>query len=160
MLCLSWGLKGKGGVLDDVTVTVALDRQWASHAPFRRPDWRTSFEKNRVAIESVTGETVEALSTPRSSFAGHTLETPWSDLQLDAQGHVYLCEYGNHRVQKFTLDGELVGWWGVNGGLGGRRRCARSRRAFWRTVLCKRPPSRSPTLCGFVRLHAALISAR
>ena len=29
-----WGLKGHAGVLDDTTVTVATDRQWASHAPF------------------------------------------------------------------------------------------------------------------------------
>ena len=77
-----WGLKGKDGVLDDVTVTVALDRQWASHAPFRRPEWRTSFERDRVAIESVTGRTVEELTSPRTSFEGHTLTTPWSDLQL------------------------------------------------------------------------------
>jgi hypothetical protein len=28
---------------------------------------------------------------------------------------VYLCEFGNHRVQKFTTKGELVGWWGTIG---------------------------------------------
>ena len=30
-------------------------------------------------------------------------------------GYVYLCEYGNHRVQKFTTNGELVGSFGKNG---------------------------------------------
>jgi len=33
----------------------------------------------------------------------------------DAEGRVYLCEFGNHRVQKFTLDGEFVGSFGTNG---------------------------------------------
>lgn len=30
-------------------------------------------------------------------------------------GYVYLCEFGNHRVQKFTRDGESLGAWGTNG---------------------------------------------
>ena len=29
--------------------------------------------------------------------------------------HVYVCEFGNHRVQKFTSAGVFLGWWGVNG---------------------------------------------
>ena len=28
---------------------------------------------------------------------------------LDGKGHIYVCEFGNHRVQKFTLDGKSVG---------------------------------------------------
>lgn len=30
-------------------------------------------------------------------------------------GHVYVCEFGSHRIQKFTLDGEAVGAWGQAG---------------------------------------------
>ncbi|HEX5104551.1 MAG TPA: NHL repeat-containing protein [Pirellulaceae bacterium] len=30
-------------------------------------------------------------------------------------GRVYLCEFGNHRVQKFTTDGQFVGLFGENG---------------------------------------------
>jgi DNA-binding beta-propeller fold protein YncE len=37
------------------------------------------------------------------------------DLILDGRGHLYVCEFGNHRVQKFTLDGQLVGGWGKRG---------------------------------------------
>jgi sugar lactone lactonase YvrE len=33
----------------------------------------------------------------------------------DGEGHVYLCEFGNHRVQKFTTDGRFVGSFGRNG---------------------------------------------
>ena len=36
-------------------------------------------------------------------------------LVLDGQGHVYVCEFGNHRVQKFTLDGKSLGCWGTHG---------------------------------------------
>jgi DNA-binding beta-propeller fold protein YncE len=32
-----------------------------------------------------------------------------------ADGHVYLCEFGNHRVQKFTTEGEFVALFGKNG---------------------------------------------
>jgi DNA-binding beta-propeller fold protein YncE len=32
-----------------------------------------------------------------------------------SDGCVYLCEFGNHRVQKFTLDGQFIGLWGTNG---------------------------------------------
>jgi NHL repeat len=30
-------------------------------------------------------------------------------------GYIYLCEYGNHRVQKFTMDGQFVAAFGTNG---------------------------------------------
>ena len=36
------------------------------------------------------------------------------DILLEGE-FVYLCEFGNHRVQKFTRDGQPVAWWGKNG---------------------------------------------
>jgi hypothetical protein len=30
-------------------------------------------------------------------------------------GVVYVVEYGNHRVQKFTREGRSLGCWGTNG---------------------------------------------
>ena len=36
-------------------------------------------------------------------------------IALDGKGHVYVCEFGNHRVQKFTLDGKSVACWGSAG---------------------------------------------
>jgi hypothetical protein len=77
-----WGLKGKAGVLDDTNVTVSLRREYASHAPFGDDDRRSSFTPDRVELLTAQGATIESLSAPRASFAGHTLETPWSDLQL------------------------------------------------------------------------------
>ena len=77
-----WAAKGKAGVLDDVTVTVDLRNEKASHWPFGSPDRRSRFEPQRVALENANGKVLEELVQPRSSFQGHTLETPWSDLQL------------------------------------------------------------------------------
>ena len=77
-----WPLKRQQGVLDDVRVRVDLQKEWASHWPFGAPDLRTSFQPRRVAIETTEGQTVEELLRPRDSFKGHSLETPWSRLQL------------------------------------------------------------------------------
>jgi hypothetical protein len=36
-------------------------------------------------------------------------------IELDDHGHLYLAEFGNSRVQKFTVDGKFVASWGVAG---------------------------------------------
>jgi hypothetical protein len=77
-----WNIKGKAGMLDDIHVTVALHRQWASHAPFGAPNQHTSLEAERVAIEATDGTVIEELLHPRASFKDHTQETPWTNLQL------------------------------------------------------------------------------
>lgn len=77
-----WGLKGKAGLLDDVNVTVDTKHQFASHAPFGSPDVRSSFEQNRIALEKTDGTILAEDLSPRRSFEGHTLQTPWNDLQL------------------------------------------------------------------------------
>jgi hypothetical protein len=77
-----WALKHQQGVLDDVHVRVALRREWASHSPFLKPNLRTSFEPQRVAIETTDGGVVEERLQPRDSFVGHGVDTPWDRLQL------------------------------------------------------------------------------
>jgi len=77
-----WALKGQPGVLDDVFVRASLHQERESHHPFGAPDRRSAFTPERVVIETTSGEVVEALDQPRASFAGHTLETPWTTLQL------------------------------------------------------------------------------
>ena len=37
------------------------------------------------------------------------------DVAIGPDESVYVCEYGNHRVQKFTLDGKPLGVWGESG---------------------------------------------
>jgi hypothetical protein len=75
-----WAAKGKAGVLADVTVTVDLRDEKASHWPFGSPDRRSRFEPQRVAIEDANGSVLGELLQPRASFGGHA--ATWSDLQL------------------------------------------------------------------------------
>jgi len=75
-----WAAKGKAGVLADVTVTIDLRDEKASHWPFGSPDRRSRFEPQRVAIEDSNGKVIEELLQPRDSFHGHL--DHWSDLQV------------------------------------------------------------------------------
>jgi hypothetical protein len=108
-----WALKRQQSVLDDVNVRVALRREWASHAPFVEPHWRTSFEPDRVAIEATDGRVVEERRRPREAFVGHGVETPWDRLQL-----AYFAGYAMWTYLTtpflFTMDGvateELEPW--------------------------------------------------
>src|SRR6266478_9029104 len=77
-----WQLKGIAGWLDETNVTVGLRSQWASHSPFRVVGRRSRFEPGLVAIEADDGSNRSVLPEPRRSFTRHTLETPWTDMQL------------------------------------------------------------------------------
>ena len=77
-----WALKRQEGVLDDVYARASLHEERESHHPFGAPDRRSAFTPERVAIETTTGDVVETMDQPRASFADHTLETPWTTLQL------------------------------------------------------------------------------
>ncbi|MEV6094971.1 hypothetical protein [Nocardia sp. NPDC051981] len=79
-----WVLKGVDGIINDSTVEIRLHEQRTWLRPAPTPDIRLSFSPDRVAIETddPAPRTVEELTTPRDSFAGHVLETPWSTLQL------------------------------------------------------------------------------
>ena len=74
-----WAAKGKAGVLADVTVTVDLRDEKASHWPFGSPDRRSRFEPQRVAIEDATVRCLKNSFNP----APRSQDTPttWSDLQ-------------------------------------------------------------------------------
>jgi len=77
-----WSLKGKDGVLNSTSVTVATDRQWASHAPFGTLAARSEFTGDSIALLDDNDVVIGKHAHPRASFAGHALETPWHDLQL------------------------------------------------------------------------------
>lgn len=77
-----WSLKGKAGVLDDTVVTVGLRGEHASHHPFGSAARKSDFTPQKVSLVTQDGQILEELAQPRASFAGHTLETPWTDLQL------------------------------------------------------------------------------
>ncbi len=90
-----WAVKGRAGVLDDVTVTVDLRNEKVSHWPFGSSDRKSRFEPQRVALENARGQVIEELLQPRSSFQGHSFETPWSDLQLAYFGGCAMWTYLN-----------------------------------------------------------------
>src|SRR5262245_56977106 len=70
-----WALKG---LIQDPAprqMTVSLREQFASVTPFSRPDWRTSFRPDRLAIETLDGQVVREQANPRALFDGHTMST-------------------------------------------------------------------------------------
>ena len=77
-----WTLKGQPTTLSETTVAVDLVKEWASHSPFGPERKISSFEAGRVALSDSRGNVLEELLEPRASFAEHTLETPWTELQL------------------------------------------------------------------------------
>ncbi|MCV7171291.1 hypothetical protein H7I41_15360 [Mycobacterium manitobense] len=79
-----WPLKGVGGILDDSRVQIRVQEQHTWHRPLPTPGFRSHFTPGLVVIEhdDDAHQQVEELRDPRSSFTGHTLETPWSPSQL------------------------------------------------------------------------------
>jgi hypothetical protein len=108
-----WQLKGQGGVLDDVHVTVDLRKEWASHRPFGQSNRHSSFQPDRVAIEMNGGEVVEERANPRESFSGHKFDTPWDSLHLAYFAGYAMWTYMNTPFL-FALSGieteELESW--------------------------------------------------
>jgi len=75
-----WALKG---LVQDPTprhMAVSLHEQFASVTPFGQADWRSSFRPGRITIETTAGALVRERTDPRTSFAGHVMNTPWDPL--------------------------------------------------------------------------------
>jgi len=90
-----WTLKGHPATLAETTVTVNLLKEWASHSPFGPEAKISTFEPGRVALNDAQGKIIEELRDPRSSYAGHTLETSWSELQLAYFAGIAMWTYLN-----------------------------------------------------------------
>ena len=72
-----WDIKGIGQEDTRRHIQVSLRTEWLSLAPFGDPSWRMVFTPSRVAIRARDGRLVAERMDPRSSFAGHELNTPW-----------------------------------------------------------------------------------
>jgi hypothetical protein len=90
-----WGLKGHGGKLDETNVTVGLGEEWASHFPFGQDGKTSRFEPGVVRISDLHDGILDTLPDPRASFAGHTLETPWTEPQLAYFAGIAMWTYLN-----------------------------------------------------------------
>jgi hypothetical protein len=77
-----WARKGWPDVLKNVRVIADAKSQWISYHPFIREDQRSSCLPDRSVIETQDGKPIKDRKNPRSSFEGHTVETPWDDLNL------------------------------------------------------------------------------
>jgi hypothetical protein len=74
-----WSVKGQAGVLR-THVTVDLHQEHASFALSTLPNHRAVFTPQRVTVETNEGVVVAERANPRAAFAGHTLQTPWDNL--------------------------------------------------------------------------------
>lgn len=101
-----WGSQGDGPLQFKRPQNLAIDER--DHL------WVVDACNHRISVYDVSGDGPELLQQwgEPGSAAGQ-LRYPY-DIVLDGD-HVYLCEFGNHRVQKFTRDGKYVGHWGSHG---------------------------------------------
>jgi len=84
--------------------------------------WVTDACNHRVQIFDARGNEAKLVTAwgKQGNLPGE-LNYPYDILLDDAalagksQGHVYLCEFGNHRVQKFTTEGRFVASFGHSG---------------------------------------------
>ncbi|MBB5770238.1 hypothetical protein HNP47_000207 [Brevundimonas vesicularis] len=112
-----WALKGQGGKLDETDVTVGLQEEWASHHPFGPDGKVTHFRPGSVEIKDRSGAVVESLDDPRASFAGHALETPWTEPQLAYFAGIAMWTYLNtpFLLAYHGVESEPLSDWSENG---------------------------------------------
>ena len=72
-----WRLKGLPDGLRDVTLRIQAHRPIVTITPFGGKARTGHFTPDRVWVEDANGGVVEERTTPRASFAGHVLTTPW-----------------------------------------------------------------------------------
>lgn len=114
-----WPLKGVDGILDESTVQIRVQEQHTWHRPLPAPGFRSHYTPGHVVIEhdDDVHQPVETLPDPRASFAGHTLETPWTTTQLAYFAGYAMWTYLSEPYQ-LTLPGvqtEELNDWHENG---------------------------------------------
>nr|WP_295922365.1 hypothetical protein [uncultured Dyadobacter sp.] len=75
---LTWERKQQPGILADIHAIADTRRQAVLYQPNYDKQIQITFEPDRVALEKRSGETIEELLHPRSSFDGHIRATPWT----------------------------------------------------------------------------------
>jgi hypothetical protein len=76
-----WYVKGKGDFLKNVILTTETRKEHLI-VDFPGQDKRAIFQPNRVVMETVDGNLIEARDDPEKSFEGQQRETPWDDLHV------------------------------------------------------------------------------
>jgi len=75
-----FALKGVMQDRDPRRVSVCLHEQRSSLVPYGAPDQRSTFTPSRIAVEKLDGTLVAQRYSPKDSFAGHQMSTPWDAL--------------------------------------------------------------------------------
>ena len=77
-----WARKGWPDTLKAVHVTADTRSQWISYRPFISDGMCSVCTPDRTLIETLDGKPIKDRKNPRAAFDGHTVETPWDDLNL------------------------------------------------------------------------------
>src|SRR6202049_1488446 len=76
-----WQVKGKPDALKDISIEAELHKErLMTH--FNGQGLGTVFEPRRITVQTESGRLVDSRDDPRSSFRGHTPETPWDDMHV------------------------------------------------------------------------------
>lgn len=101
-----WGSAGEGPMQFKQPKNMTIDEH--DHL------WVADACNHRISVFDVAGDGPKLIrSWGKQGSEPGELRYPY-DLVLDGK-FVYVCEFGNHRIQKFTREGELVGLWGGHG---------------------------------------------
>jgi hypothetical protein len=76
-----WYVKGRPDVLKNVVVASETGPERVTMT-FTGQDKRSTFEPDRVVIETNNGTLIEARDNPEASFDGQQLNTPWDDIHV------------------------------------------------------------------------------
>ena len=79
--------------------------------------WGFGVDTGAVALEVCTAMTIPCQNGIFGSGDGQ-FSVP-AGIALDSQGHIYVADSGNHRIQKFDSNGALIKKWGVLSGTAG-----------------------------------------
>jgi hypothetical protein len=83
-----WPIKGWPDVLAKSHTSIDTRRPHTEYEPYLKPEQKAVFEPTQTAIVSLRGETLDVRESPRQSFAGHAISTPW-----DVQNVIYFAGY-------------------------------------------------------------------
>jgi hypothetical protein len=97
-----FAIKGLPDGMTDILMSIDTREPAVTMSPYERSDHRGRFTPERVWIEDRSGKLVDAMDAPRESFAGHTIASPWNQLQ-----RLYFTSYAfwNYLTTPFLFAG-------------------------------------------------------
>jgi hypothetical protein len=77
-----WQIKQQPGLLTDKVFEILTHEEHLTITPFSTPDHRSVFVPERIGIETLDGEPIEAREDPEAAFAGQKLEDAWDKFHV------------------------------------------------------------------------------